>query len=332
MIGQSEAFLASVRLIEKIGRWDAPVLIEGETGTGKELAARAIHYGGDRHAGPFIPVNCGAIPDSLIENELFGHKGGAYTDARRDQPGLVTLAQGGTLFLDEVDALSPKAQVTLLRFLQDRQYRQLGGSATHTADVRLITATNADLPALTCTGAFRLDLMYRIRLLHMRLPPLRARGGDVLLLADHILATLAARFGEARRLDPPTRAWLPRHAWPGNVRELENVITRGYMLADGANIHIPPPDLPDDDVVDRRWDDLPGRLFPPPQADPPRAARFREAKNAAMAAFERVYLASTLASAGGNVTHAARIAGKERRAFGKLLKKHGISAGPVPTG
>jgi len=334
MIGRSEAFLASVRMIEKIGRWDAPVLIEGETGTGKELAARAIHYGGDRRAGPFIPVNCGAIPDSLIENELFGHKGGAYTDARRDQPGLVALAQGGTLFLDEVDALSPKAQVTLLRFLQDRQYRQLGGGAAHIADVRLVTATNADLPALTGTGAFRLDLMYRIRLLHVRLPPLRARGGDVLLLADHILATLAARFSEARRLDEPTRAWLPRHAWPGNVRELENVIARGYMLADGADIHIPPPDAPADAAAEpRQWHEPPGRPGSAPPADaPPRAARFREAKNAAMAAFERGYLASTLASTAGNVTHAARIAGKERRAFGKLLKKYGISGASVPQG
>src|SRR6185312_12155590 len=133
MIGRSEAFLASLRLIERIGRCDAPVLIEGETGTGKELAARAIHYGGARKAGPFIPVNCGAIPDALVENELFGHRSGAYTDARRDHLGLVAHAQHGTLFLDEVDALTPKAQVTLLRFLQDQEYRPLGGGETRTA-------------------------------------------------------------------------------------------------------------------------------------------------------------------------------------------------------
>ena len=182
MVGRSEAFLASLRLIEKIGRCDAPVLIEGETGTGKELAARAIHYGGARTDGPFIPVNCGAIPDALVENELFGHRSGAYTDARRDHVGLVAQAEHGTLFLDEVDALSPKAQVTLLRFLQDQQYRPLGGGETRSADVRVITACNTDLAHLTETGVFRLDLMYRIKLLHLRLPPLRERGEDVLAM------------------------------------------------------------------------------------------------------------------------------------------------------
>jgi two-component system, NtrC family, response regulator GlrR len=312
MIGRSALFQASLRLIEKCGQWDVPVLIEGETGTGKELAARAIHYGGARQAGPFIPVNCGAIPDTLIENELFGHKGGAYTDARRDQLGLVAQAQHGTLFLDEIDALSPKAQVTLLRFLQDRKYRQLGGHETHAAEVRLIAATNTRLEALTQTGAFRLDLFYRIRLLHVVLPPLRAREDDVLLLAEHVLANCAARYGQQRRLDAATRAWLPHYHWPGNVRELENLIHREYLLAESEQIFIPSPL------------DAPAEISPP-SAAASASSGFRAEKNAAVAAFERVYLRSILTSAGGNVTCAARLAGKERRAFGKLLKKHGIS-------
>jgi len=317
MVGRSETFEASLRLIEKFGRWDAPVLIEGETGTGKELAARAIHYGGTRCDGPFIPVNCGAIPDSLIENELFGHKGGAYTDARRDQLGLVAQAQHGTLFLDEVDSLSTKAQVTLLRFLQDRQYRQLGGSKAYTADVRLITATNAELMALIRTGAFRLDLFYRIRLLHMKLPPLRERGADVVLLAGHVLKTCIAQFGMERRFGAGTLAWLPRYHWPGNVRELENLVFREYLLADGAEIEIPSP----------LEAGVPAPPVAPPAVAPPERDGFRAAKDAAIDAFERGYLRNVLASASGNVTHAARIAGKERRAFGKLLKKHGLGGG-----
>lgn len=315
MVGRSEAFLASLRLIEKIGRCDAPVLIEGETGTGKELAARAIHYGGARTDGPFIPVNCGAIPDALVENELFGHRSGAYTDARRDHVGLVAQAEHGTLFLDEVDALSPKAQVTLLRFLQDQQYRPLGGGEARSAQVRVITACNTDLGHLTETGVFRLDLMYRIKLLHLRLPPLRERGEDVLLLAEHVLAGCAARYGTEKRLDAASRAWLSRQRWPGNVRELENVICREYLLTDDAVLRIGVPEprpMPT------------GTPTPDGSLLAPKFVGFAQAKTSAVGAFERGYLVDALASAGGNVTRAAQLAGKERRAFGKLLKKHGI--------
>src|SRR4029077_10830352 len=195
MIGNSPALLAALGLIDKIARCDAPVIIEGETGTGKELAARAIHYWGKRSVRPFIPVNCGAIPDALIENELFGHRPGAYTDARGEYTGLIAHAQHGTLFLDEVDTLTPRAQVTLLRFLQDQQYRPLGGGAACSADVRIIAASNGDLAKLTEGGLFRLDLLFRLQILELRLPPLRERPGDVTLLASHFLRICAERFG-----------------------------------------------------------------------------------------------------------------------------------------
>jgi DNA-binding NtrC family response regulator len=309
MLGESKIFLTTQCLIGKIGRCDAPVLIEGETGTGKELAARSIHYGSARRDGPFVPVNCGAIPDALIENELFGHKRGAYTDARQDQTGIVALAAGGTLFLDEIDSLSAKAQVTLLRFLQDQHYRPLGGNDTRIADVRLITATNVDLERLAERNAFRRDLFYRLNLLYVRMPSLRERGFDSVLLANHFLRECAARFGSDKRLDEATQAWFVRYHWPGNVRELENLVCREYLLADEPLIHIPAPTASND------FDTPSGRM---PQLG------FAAAKCRVIAEFERRYLIETLAAAGGNVTRAARLAHKERRAFGKLLKKHGV--------
>src|SRR5215470_14387370 len=208
MIGQSRAFSDALSLIEKIARYDAPVLIEGETGTGKELAARAIHYGGTRRNGPFIPVNCGAIPDALVENELFGHRRGAYTDAKLEQTGVIAHAEHGTLFLDEVDALTPKSQVILLRFLQDQQYRPLGGSEARSADVRVIAASNASLASLTERGAFRLDLLFRLKVLHITMPPLRDRHGDVAVLSAHFLGACAQRFAAGhKRLHPATADW-----------------------------------------------------------------------------------------------------------------------------
>lgn len=300
--------------MKKIGRCDAPVLLEGETGTGKELAARAIHYSSTYGAGPFIPVNCGAIPDALIENELFGHKQGAYTDARRDHVGLIEHAQHGTLFLDEVDALTTKAQVTLLRFLQDQQYRPLGENQARAAAVRIIAASNADLAALTEHGGFRLDLLFRLKLLYIKLPPLRERGADAVCLAEHFLRACATRFGVQKRLDAETRAWLPHYHWPGNIRELENLICREYLLADGDVIHISSLALPNGDR----------RRQPDRRSTEVTLLNFNQAKDKVVTEFECRYLAAVLAAAKGNVTHAASLVGKERRAFGKLLKKHGI--------
>ena len=315
MIGNSKAFLRTLALTERIARCDVPVLIDGETGTGKELAARAIHYGSARRDFPFVPLNCGAIPDALMENELFGHQRGAYTDAAHDQAGLIHHAQRGTLFLDEIDALSPKGQVTLLRFLQDSQYRPLGGSAVRSADVRIMAASNADLSKLTETGVFRLDLLFRLKILHLALPPLRERRGDVALLAANFIEACGARFGLGEKtLSPETLEWFDRYTWPGNVRELENLIYRGYLLAEGHVIDIPcPAEL-----------DCERRIRPDRRQEQALVTKFGDAKLKAIAQFERQYLISMLAATDGNVTQAARLSGKERRTFGKLLKKHRI--------
>jgi len=313
MIGQSRAFSDALSLIEKIARYDAPVLIEGETGTGKELAARAIHYGGTRRNGPFIPVNCGAIPDALVENELFGHRRGAYTDAKLEQTGVIAHAEHGTLFLDEVDALTPKSQVILLRFLQDQQYRPLGGSEARSADVRVIAASNASLASLTERGAFRLDLLFRLKVLHITMPPLRDRHGDVAVLSAHSLGACAQRFAAGhKRLHPATADWMDNYAWPGNIRELENLLCREYLLADGNVIMVPPAGAVKSHHVARA-------------SEPDfTALTFKQAKIRAIAEFEKRYLADVLSTACGNVTKAALLVGKERRAFGKLLKKHNI--------
>lgn len=312
MIGASVAFRIAQTLIERVAAFDAPVLIEGETGTGKELAARAIHYRGTRREGPFVPVNCGAIPDSLIENELFGHRRGAYTDARLNQAGLVELARGGTLFLDEVDALTPKAQITLLRFLQDHQYRPLGAHREEQADVRIIAAANRDLERQVAAGEFRLDLLYRLKLLHLVLPRLREREGDAGLLAEHFVKVAAARYGIAPvRIEPATLAWFERYSWPGNIRELENLVQRAFLFADGKPISIDPP---------------PGLAEPPRSIAP--AMNFRQAKTQAIAEFECRFLANLIGQTKGNVTAAARVSGTERRHLGRLLKKYRIAKHP----
>ncbi|MBC7984616.1 MAG: sigma-54-dependent Fis family transcriptional regulator, partial [Candidatus Obscuribacterales bacterium] len=209
LVGRSSKFLAALGMIERIAACDAPVIIEGETGTGKEAAARAIHYASARRSCPFVPINCGAIPDNLIESELFGHERGAFTDAKEARHGVIAQAEGGTLFLDEVDALSPKAQVTLLRFLQDRQYRPLGSNRMRTADTRIVAATNANLQYQVEQGRFRADLMFRLNILSLHLPPLRERSGDAALLAQYFVDLLSARYRRpTTRIDVVMFAWL----------------------------------------------------------------------------------------------------------------------------
>lgn len=311
LVGQSPAFLTALAQIRRMAGSDAPVLVEGETGTGKELAARAVHYWSVRDTGPFVPVNCGALPDHLLEAELFGHERGAFTDAKLTRRGLIAEANGGTLFLDEVDSLSAKGQVALLRFLQDLRYRPLGTSRELSANVRVVAGTNQPLAGAINVGRFRSDLMYRLKILHLELPPLRERSGDAELLAEHFVGQLCARYRLARkRFDPAALAWIRAGTWPGNVRELENWVHRALLMADGPTIRV----------------DADAEAAP---AGPGALAiagvdNFKRAKAAAVSRFERDYVLAVMRQSGGNVTRAAQIAGKERRAFGKLIKKLGI--------
>jgi DNA-binding NtrC family response regulator len=316
MIGQSPQLLELLVELRRFSMCDAPVLIEGETGTGKELAAREIHYAGSRASHPFVPVNCGAIPDSLIESELFGYRRGAFTDAKNNHVGLIEHACGGTLFLDEVDSLSPKAQVTLLRFLQDRQYRPIGGAATCAANVRVVAATNATLADLTKDGRLRTDLFYRLNPLYVRLPPLRERSGDVTELAEHFLRAAA------KQLATPPKRWtagalhaLETYAWPGNVRELENVVLRACLRAAGL------------DIGSAELIAVMPAMIGGVEKDCGRhshSGSYSAAKISAIESFEHDYLRDLMHRSRGNVSEAARLASIERRQLGKLLKKRGI--------
>jgi DNA-binding NtrC family response regulator len=313
IVGRSPAFGYALDLMRRYAEFDAPVLISGETGTGKELVARAIHYLGGRRAGPFVPVNCGALPDNLLEDELFGHLRGAFTDARGDRKGLVTQAESGTLFLDEVDALTPRAQAAVLRFLQERQYRPLGSERAFDADVRIVAATNADLSERIGAGGFRTDLMFRLDVATLRIPPLRERADDLPLLTAHFLR----RYSELYRRPMPTlsedvRALLAAHSWPGNVRELENAMHRAVILAVADKVSILPL----------------GTLAAAPLATEPFlfGQGLKEARAAEMARFERRYLGWLLDQTQGNIAAAARRAGTERRNLGRIIKRVGVRA------
>lgn len=318
LLGRSTAFVKALQRIKRIARCDESVLIEGETGTGKELAARAIHYLGSRRNHPFIPVNCGAIPENLVESELFGHERGAFTDAKSSLPGLIAQAEGGTIFLDEVETLSSKAQAAILRFLQDKEYRPLGSRRAHHADVRIITASNVQLEKLVESKQFRQDLLFRLKIMTVTLPPLRERDGDVEFLAEHFLSAYRSKYGVGVfMLDAQARDWLRTYSWPGNVRELENLLLREFLLAEGPALHLGTrkPEINSErrnQAIDRRYNQW-------------LSYSLSGAKTKLIADFERAFLSQLLADTGGNISEAARRAGKERRAFGKLIKKYGIS-------
>lgn len=314
MIGKSPAFRRVLELIKKISACEAAVLIEGETGTGKEVASRAIHYLGPRRNRPFIPVNCGALPDQLLENELFGHEKGAFTDAKSSQSGLVALANGGTLFLDEVDTLSPKAQVALLRFVQTQEYRPLGSRDIRHADLRIIAATNRQLLKMVQAGQFREDLFFRLNILTLTLPPLRERHTDIELLAHHLLQQYRLQYRcEEKILDAESLTRIRRYSWPGNIRELENVLHRAFLLADGTHISVSLPNLAEEDRRNGHYDRR--------QADFTHMS-YSDAKHAALVRFETSYLDWLMRESQGNVSAAARLSGHERRALGKMIKKH----------
>ena len=302
LVGNDPAFADMVGQLPLIARSDSPVLITGETGTGKELCARAIHHLGKRRKGPFVALDCGAVPDHLFENELFGHARGAFTDAHRDQKGVVAMAEGGILFLDEIDALSPAAQAKLLRFLQEHTFKPLGAERLVNADVTVIVATNRDLELCVREGQFRSDLYFRINIMRLHLPPLRQRRGDIGLLATHFLEALRKPSDLIRKsFSGLALRQLALYDWPGNVRELCNVVQRAVALSESS--HIRPSDLSLPDAA--------------PAAP---AASFKNAH----AAFERLYVEQLLNKHDGNITRAAIEAQKDRRAFGRLVKKYNI--------
>jgi DNA-binding NtrC family response regulator len=306
IVGLSVSFLEVIEQVRRLAAFDVAVLVEGETGVGKEMVVRLLHYLSPAADGPFVPVNAGAIPDGLFEDELFGHAAGAYTGARGASAGLVALAEGGTLFLDEIDSLSPHAQAALLRFLQDGSYRPVGARSLARSTARIVTATNADPAELMRRGLLRDDLYFRLSGITVSIPPLRERREDVLPLADYFLDELNAmhRRSAPRRLGAAMRSWLVEQAWPGNVRELRSVIERSFIMSSGGEL------LP------------PGGAQPCARGAPPRS--FREAKGYAVCEFERRFLVDAMRESHGNVSLAARAAGKERKAFYRLLRKHGI--------
>ncbi len=316
MAGSSPALIHVREQIGRIAQLDATVLIEGETGTGKEVAARDIHYRGQRRDRPFVPVNCGALAEALVESELFGHERGAFTDAKAASLGLVNEAHDGTLFLDEVDALSLKAQAALLRFLQDGSYRRVGGSGTRQSKARVIVASNANLHELSEARQFRKDLLYRINVLSVRMPPLRERDNDMLELARLFLARLAQHYDRPHaRFTLSSLAFMRKHPWPGNVRELENIVQRAFLLSSSDDI----------DVADATQRPLPAAL-----EEPAATQSFRTAKQQAVRAFEREYVSRLLHHTRGNLSHAALIAGQDRSAFGRLVRRHGLSPHATP--
>ncbi|HJU73585.1 MAG TPA: sigma-54 dependent transcriptional regulator [Gemmatimonadaceae bacterium] len=317
LVGEAPAFRAAIARLPAIARADATVLLSGETGTGKELVARAIHYLSERSTGSFTAVNCGSLPDTLFEDDFFGHERGAFTDAKASRSGLLNQAHGGTLLLDEVDSLSPRAQVALLRVLQDRTYRALGSSEERRADVRVIAATNADLWPLVEAKQFRSDLYYRLSVLTIALPPLSQRSEDILPLTHHFLLRLTPSTRGPFRLAPEAKDALLAHAWPGNVRELENAVLRAVSLCETDTITASDLGLGMRSVTRARSDDAAHTKVVVDFSRP-----FGEAKRDTIAAFELNYLTGLMKDCGGNVSRAARRARKERRDFRRLLHKH----------
>ena len=306
LIGTSPAFVAETSKIPLVAKSDISVLITGETGTGKEMAGRAIHYLSPRAGKPFVPVNCGAIPLELLENELFGHERGAFTGASVAHSGLIQQAEKGTLFLDEVDSLPLLAQIKLLRFLQDKEFRPLGSTKAIKGDVRIIAASNANLEEAVAAGTLRRDLYYRLNVVPIVLPPLRERSSDIVVLARHFLAEYAVKLNSpAVEFSPEAERKLMLYGWPGNVRELEHVIERVVVLCTQQRIE-------EDHIVLPGETNKPGRLS------------FSQMKANVIAQFEMNYVESLLLTYKGNITRAAQAAQKERRTFWELIRKHNI--------
>jgi len=304
IVGESPALRAVLnRAARVLPHAGATVLIAGETGTGKELVARALHYGGPRAAAPFVEINCAALPPQLLESELFGHERGAFTDARTAKPGLFEVAEGGTLFLDEVHHLAPYVQSKLLRALEEKSVRRLGATASHRVNVRIIAATNANLVAEVRAGRFREDLYYRLNVVTLTIPPLRERGDDAIRLAEFFLRKFSAQYGLPEpALAPDVRHWLQIHAWPGNVRELRNTIERALLLSSPGSLAL-------GEVAHEE------ALSPTAEGPLPFPAT--------LAAIQRAAARAMLDVAGGNRSQAARRLGISRSRLHRLLSDEG---------
>ncbi len=312
IIGKSRAMQEVFGMIRRLAGSSANVLITGESGTGKELVARAIHFNSPRSKRPFVAVNCAAIPDTLLESELFGYKRGAFTDARADHPGMFVEADGGTLFLDEIGDLSPPLQAKLLRVLQEKEIRPLGATRPEKVDVRVLSATNRDLESRMRSGAFREDLFYRLNVINVALPALRERTEDILPLAGHFLAAAAARSGkQIHTFSQAAVKALLAYAWPGNVRELENVIERAVALAELSELT--PDDLPPS-VLERRTGELVSSAL---------------ARNLTLDELEREYIMRVLEAEGGNKTRAAARLGLDRKTLYRKLEEYDRTPAPA---
>jgi DNA-binding NtrC family response regulator len=305
LLGNSEAIRTVIGAVEKASETPATVMITGESGTGKELAARAIHYSSQRASAAFVPVNCGGIPETLLESELFGHVKGAFTGATESRGGFFQAAHGGTIFLDEISEMSLSMQVKLLRVLQDKEVVMVGSSKSRKVDVRVIAATNKDLLSLVRKGEFRDDLFYRLNVITITMPPLRERGDDIILLASHFATEFSEELGRPvpQFSDDALRALL-EHDWPGNVRELQNVVQRVVVMVDRDRVDV---------------------------ADLPSLMRFSAPREAGLdrtlAEVERDHIRRVLESVGGNKTRAAEILGIDRKTLRSKLKDRASNPG-----
>lgn len=304
LIGESRAMQKVYSAINKAAASSATVLITGESGSGKELVARAIHYAGGRASAPFVPVNCGGIPESLLESELFGHVKGAFTGAHESRAGFLQTADGGTIFLDEISETSLPMQVKLFRAIQEREFYMVGNTRPRRVDVRFVAATNKQLPTLVARGSFREELFYRINVITIELPPLRERGDDVLLLADHFARKFAAENGRPElRFTPKALRALKGYGWPGNVRELENAIHRAVVMCDAERMDVP---------------------------DLPAFARFSALRSPSLerslAEIEAEHIRNVLAHVNGNKSRAADMLGIDRKTLREKLRRYGIGA------
>jgi DNA-binding NtrC family response regulator len=306
-VGDSPEFRRLAQLVERVAPSDSTVLITGETGSGKEMVAKLIHARSSRRSRPFVVVECAALQESLLQSELFGHERGAFTGAERAKPGLFEVAHGGTILLDEIGEVSQATQVKLLRVLDTSTFRHVGGTAEIRVDVRVLAATNRDLPALVRQGLFREDLFYRLSTIAVEVPALRQRRGDVALLASHFVAVLNDRYGVARRLGELALAVLERHDWPGNVRELQHAIEAAMVVCDGEEIQ--------------------PRHLPRALGAGPPPAPVTEATQAPMPTLdevEREHVARALRAAGGHRGNAAKMLGVSERNLYRKLREYGL--------